>query len=247
MALYSDEHIIIYFGDSSDQLGVSSTVYDQYHTQKQLIAIKPFNSLQAELEINHLVFPRQVHGKQGIVIDNSTLHAINPFEVDGDYIVTNIPHIGLGILTADCLPIILYDTQNHVITAIHAGWRSSVQKIVVHALQRMHNLYETKPINVRVFFGPCARACCYSVGPDMIQAVAPHQDQVFRIENNQRYLDLIEYNKLLLESEGVPSDSFCSDYAQCTICDSAFWSYRRQHNRAGRQMTVVALKQSSSV
>jgi len=242
MALYHDEHITIYFGDSSDQLGVSSTVYDQYHTEKQLITIKPFNSLQKEMDIDHLVFPKQVHGKQGIVIDNASLHAINPFEVDGDYITTHIPHIGLGILTADCLPIIVHDTQHQVITAIHAGWRSSVQKIAVHALQRMHNFYKTDPSKVRVFFGPSAQACCYSVGNDMIQAVAPYQDKVFRVENNQHYLDLIQYNKLLLEHEGIPSESFCLDYAQCTICNPAFWSHRRQQNRAGRQMTVVALK-----
>lgn len=242
MALYCDEHITIYFGDSSDQLDVSSTTYDQYHTQKQLITIKPFSSLQAVMEINHLVFPKQVHGKQGIVIDNSTLHAINPFEVDGDYIVTNIPHTGLGILTADCLPIILYDIKNHAIAAIHAGWRSSVQKIVVHATQHMHTLYRTDPTNIRVFFGPCAHTCCYSVGPDVMQAVTPHQNKVIRIENNQRYLDLIHYNKLLLEYEGIPSEAFCSDYTQCTICNPLFWSYRRQQKRAGRQMTVVSLR-----
>jgi YfiH family protein len=145
-------------------------------------------------------------------------------------------------LTADCLPIILHDTRNNVIAAIHAGWRSSVQKIVTCALRSMHETYGTQAANIRAFFGPCACTCCYSVGPEMMHHVAPHQDQTIRVSGTTYYFDLARYNQILLCNEGAPPESCCFDYNQCTICNPIFCSYRRQRDRAGRQMSVVALR-----
>ena len=236
MALYNDNNIAIYLGDASDRLFMSDESYDSLKKAADLLAIEPFSQLRRITQINSIVFPRQVHGTAGFIVDTNS---IKPFAIESDYSITNRRTIGIGILTADCLPILLHDRVNQAIAAIHAGWRGSVAGIAIKALEHMKTSFGTQPIHVRAFFGPCAGQCCYSVGPEVIQSVKPYQDQVLEPRGNQTYFDLIAYNRLLLEHAGLTA--FCTDFAQCTICHPQFCSYRRQQKASGRQMTVINL------
>lgn len=239
MSTYIDKEIAIYFGDSSDQLFMSDSAYDSFKSAPELLDIKPFSRLRTIMDIEHIIFPKQVHGTSGFLVDAQTISTIKPFFIESDYLITNMPSVGLGVLTADCLPILLHDTVKQAVAAIHAGWRGSVAGIAAKALEHMKRAFDTKPTDVRVFFGSFACQCCYSVGPEIIQAVKPYQDQVLETRNNQIFFDLAGYNRLLLETAGVPSSAFCTKHAQCTICHDQFWSYRRQQKAAGRQMTVI--------
>ena len=242
MPLYQDNIITIYFGDSSDQLFMNDNTYDNFQKTSELLAIAPFSCLRDTMHIEHFMFPRQVHGTSGFVVDATSISAIKPFSIQGDYIITNRPGIGIGVLTADCLPILLHDTVNQSIAIIHAGWRGSVAGIAIKALEHMSAAFGTAPTNVRVFFGPAAGQCCYSVGQELIEAIKPDQEQVLAARNNQVYFDLAGYNQLLLQKAGVPTSALYMDYAQCTICHDQFYSYRRQNKLAGRQMTVACIK-----
>ncbi len=215
--------------------------YHSYQQTNALLDIKPFSRLTSVMPINSLLLPRQIHASTGFLIDPTTMALIKPFAVPGDYIITDMPGMGIGVLTADCLPIVLHDTINHAIAIIHAGWRGSVAGIAIKALEHMNTVFGSIPRNIRVFFGPSAGHCCYSVGSEVIDAVIHCQDQVLITRNNQTYFDLPGYNRILLQKAGIPASAFCSDYAECTICHQQFWSYRRQKNLAGRQMTVVSL------
>ena len=241
MALYNDSTIAIYFGDTKDQLFMSDALYESLKRASALLDVEPFSRLHDTMHVTHILFPRQVHGTSGFIIDAKTIHSIKPFSIESDYVITNLPHAGIGVLTADCLPILLHDNINQVIAAIHAGWRGAVAGIAVKALDHMRASFGTKPNDVRVFFGPSAGRCCYSVGPEVIEAVKPYKDQVLETRNNLTFFDLVGYNRLLLESTGILASAFCTDNAQCTICHPQFWSYRRQQVAAGRQMTVMSL------
>src|SRR3990170_2965215 len=70
--------------------------------------------------------------------------------------------------TADCLPIFLADPRRRVIGAVHAGWRSSVQRIVERALRKMHEAYGTDPAECYAALGPGIRGCCYEVDEPVI-------------------------------------------------------------------------------
>ena len=241
--LYHDNAIDIYFGDSSDELFMNDDAYLAFQHAPALLKLAPFIHLAATNSIQELQFPRQVHGTQGFILDAQTMTTVKPFSIESDYIITNVPHIGVGILTADCLPILLHDTRNNVIAAIHAGWRGSVAGIAIKALEQMKQTFKTDPADIRVFFGPSACQCCYTVGPEVIQAVKPYAQEVLHIQDNNVYFNLPHYNRILLEQAGVLATAFCATYSQCTICNNHFWSYRRQQQKAGRQMTVISLQQ----
>src|SRR5438477_544569 len=79
-------------------------------------------------------------------------------------IIINVKNLGIGILTADCLPIIFYDPYNNIISIAHAGWRGTMQNIAIKVIETMRNSFKSKPENIEVFFGPSAKDCCYEVG-----------------------------------------------------------------------------------
>jgi YfiH family protein len=243
MQLYNAKGVSIYFGDSSDQLFMNDDTYNTFQHTPSLLKLEPFSHLAATMPMAAIQFPRQVHGAEGFIVGTQTNTAVKPFSIQSDYIITNSPNIGIGILTADCLPILFYDPQHEAVAAVHAGWRGSVAGIAIKALKHMVHAFSTDPSHMRVFFGPAAGQCCYSVGNELIQAVNPYAKQVLQTRNNTNYFDLPGYNRLLLEHAGVPPTAFCNEFAQCTICNKQFWSYRRQQQNAGRQMTVICLTQ----
>ena len=80
------------------------------------------------------MFPRQVHGISGFIVNKQSLTAIKPLLLKVTMLSRIRLGIGIGILTADCLPILMHDTRNKVIAAIHAGWRGSVAGIALKLL-----------------------------------------------------------------------------------------------------------------
>lgn len=90
----------------------------------------------------------------------------------GDALVTREPGLLLGVQTADCVPILLADPRRRVVAAVHAGWRGTLKRIVTKTLGRMRMLHGTKPADVLAALGPGIGACCYEVGPEVVQAFA---------------------------------------------------------------------------
>jgi len=147
-------------------------------------------------------------------------------------------------MTADCLPIIMHDTAHNIGMIIHAGWRGSVQKIGSKALECMQKDFNTDLQKLRILFGPSAKACCYEVTQEFIEHLDAFEfgPRAVRRQGEQLFFDLSLFNRLQLESCGVPKEAFCMQYNLCTICNDTFYSYRRQRDQAGRQMTVLCLK-----
>lgn len=165
------------------------------------------------------------------------------FSQNGDFMITNLSAIGLGILTADCLPIIMVDTKNHAIGIAHAGWRGSVQKIGPLMLQALQNNFNSKPSDITVYFGPSALPCCYEVDVKFKENLENNLAQKTIINRNGAlFFDLPLYNKLLLIDAGIPQENFISTYNKCTLCTSDYCSYRREKDDDLRQITLVSLK-----
>lgn len=241
MLIHQEKSLTIYFGDHSDQLVMTPESYDLMSKIPSLLDIGPFCKLQHSIGINNLMFARQVHGTQIHEVTKQMLSSMRSFSFEGDALVTKEPYVGIGVLTADCLPIIIYDHAAHAVAIIHAGWRSSVQQIAAKTIQFMNKLYNTNPSNLRIFFGPSAGPCCYNVGTQLIDELGAYRTQTINYRGGKPYFDNRLYNQLMLQAEGVPSSDFCSDYALCTICNHQWWSYRRQGEQAGRQMTVATM------
>src|SRR5215467_10917315 len=107
---------------------------------------------------------RQVHS--GIVLDiDDTSAAGEP--VEGDAAVTAIPGIMLGVLTADCVPILIADSGGRAVAAVHAGWRGTAARIAETAALRLIEKYRLEPAKLIVAIGPHIGPCCYEIGEEV--------------------------------------------------------------------------------
>jgi YfiH family protein len=203
------------------------------------------------LDPSRIVRVRQVHGSDVLVVDPA-LAGRSRFPrllLDDDYLydamVTDVPGLGLTISTADCLPIFLADPRRRVIGAVHAGWRSSVERIVERALRKMHEVYSTDPADCYVAVGPGIRGCCYEVDEPVITklegACNAWQACVKPAGENHWMLDLARLNVAILGEMGVRLERVL-DIGLCTACRSdLFYSYRAEKPKTGRMMSVIAL------
>jgi YfiH family protein len=239
MLLHNSPLYNVYFGDKRDHL------FPPFTITQPLIEMAPFLHLKKAMLVDNLVFLHQVHGVNGLTITSpEQASRVQPFSIDGDYLITNAPRVGIGILTADCLPIIMYDSFQHVIAIVHAGWRGSVDGIGLKVVAHMQAAFETKLEHLRIFFGPSAKVCCYQVKEEFLSNLEQHTytDQVIHRHGKEFYFDLALFNRLILEDAGIKRDAFQLQYNKCTIEDDSLYSYRREGKDAGRQMTVVCLK-----
>lgn len=90
----------------------------------------------------------------------------------GDGMITRRPGVLLTIRTADCCPVLLVDTRQRVVAAVHAGWRGTVARIAAVAVGEMQSQFGSRPRDLRAAIGPCIGACCYEVGDDVRAAFA---------------------------------------------------------------------------
>lgn len=229
-----------YFGNSKDQLEPEK--YLALSGEQDILLYAPFSALKKRLQLERLLFLKQTHSANGFVCnDKKTALSTHSFVSEGDYIITNQKKCGIGIMSADCLPIIIVDMVHQVIGVAHAGWRGTASGVSLAMLDAMRTHFDTNPLYVKVFFGPCAQRCCYEVQPGFTDAFAHIEASAsFFIEKgNQLYFDTVTCNRCMLLQAGIPETAFCLDYNRCTICTPTFCSHRRGDTT--RQMTVVAL------
>src|SRR3990167_757228 len=119
--MVQNEKFKIIFGDAAscpvDHKSANFVTYCQ-----QLITQYGFSALK---------ILRQIHGVVGTAVKADDLtRALSLFEKEGDYLITDQPNIALGVLTADCLPVVIYDQVRNVVGIAHAGWRGTVGGVV---------------------------------------------------------------------------------------------------------------------
>jgi len=195
------------------------------------------------VQVSELLFPNQTHSSHVQVIQNKDDLA-KKFEAT-DALITNIKGICIGILTADCVPILLYDTEKHVIAAIHAGWRGTVGKIVENTVNKMIEVFETNPQNILAGIGPCISKEIYEISSDLAHDIenklSEYQDIVL-LKNEKYYFDLVKSNVLQLKKMKVPEMQI-ETMNICTFqSQDLFFSARRDGFSTGRFGTCIKLK-----
>jgi len=191
----------------------------------------------------------QVHGSNVRLIND--LAEAKPAEdargdtIYCDAIVSNATGVLAGVKTADCVPILIGDPVTSAFAAVHAGWRGTLAEVAIKALDRMGLAYQTNPRDVRVAIGPAAAACCYEVGPDVIEPFRTRfagQDLFTETRSEHACIDLLAANRAQLVSAGVDPDRI-GIAPLCTMCRTdLFFSYRREkslHGKVGRLMSVI--------
>ena len=241
MLVHSNPLFRIYFGDVKDQLFPKD--YLNLPAETDLLEIEPYQKLKKLLGIEQLFFLRQMHNSEGITLTEDNAKTLEPFRHEGDYLVTNLKKVGLGVMTGDCLPIVFHDTRNNVVAITHAGWQGSVNRVAIKTVETMQQQFKTDLEHLRIFFGPSAKPCCYKVEEDFLSHLESFSfgQEVVQKHGDYLFFDLPGFNRLQLEGIGIKKEAFRLDYNICTICDETFHSYRRDGKKAGRQMTVVSL------
>lgn len=184
-------------------------------------------------------FPVQVHGTAVWCLD-SPRDRVEPLRVEADAVVACEPGLSIGIVTADCLPLLASSADGSAVAAIHAGWRGLAAGVIERGLGMLRKRASAGPIHLA--FGPGARGCCYEVDEPVCRALGARYrkqlvgDVLRPGPRAGRYLlDLAGLAERIVVDLGLPDARLGAAHRVCTICDSLrFESYRRDGATAGR-------------
>jgi len=197
-------------------------------------------------EVFPLILVHQVHGDGVVVFGGEPVRPENVRLREGDALVTRVPGYALGVLTADCLPILLFDPVQMVVGIVHTGWRGTARAICQKTLKKMAETFDIISENVLVAMGPCIGPCCYEVdGPvkETFEGNGLPWDLMSSPRGRGRWsLDLHQANIFLLERSGVRKENI-HRLERCTSChNDFFYSYRAEGGNVGRQLNFIALR-----
>lgn len=219
-------------------LNVSTTVGDDAEMVMQNRQI-----VEETIGIGPLVILKQTHSTRVETVTGP----IAPSSVDADAMVTATPGLALGILTADCTPILLVDTEVGVIGAAHAGWRGAVDGIIGNTISAMVALGASQS-RIIAAFGPTIHGVSYEVGDKFkadFLALHPGGTAHFHTPAGGRpHFDLPGFVAAQLRQAGV---SVVDHVGACTYAHpDRYFSHRyatHQGTRTGRQIAVIGLSQ----
>jgi hypothetical protein len=179
----------------------------------------------------------QIHSPEVIQLDKHS-HFKLPPKADASF--TYATHVVCAVMTADCLPILLYDRQKHGVAAIHGGWRGLLGGIIENTLKAM----QANPMHVQAWLGPAICQACYPVGAELKTLFCeknPAYSSAFAKINTKILLDISKIAEINLTQLGVQhiDSSNC-----CTVeLTQDFFSYRRDSKKSGRMATFIWISQ----
>lgn len=205
--------------------GVSSAPYDSLNlsamvgdADDDVAANRALAATVVGVDLASVALPRQVHGPRV-----AEVHSGSREPVPGcDGLVTVSRTTTVGVLAADCVPILMTDGRS--VAAVHAGWRGLVSGVIGNAADRLDRVRAA-------WVGPSIRACCYEVGNEVIEAF---QEAELPVASADR-VDPGEAAVASLRKVGV--DAVASS-TECTSCDERFFSHRRD-GTTGRQGAFI--------
>ncbi len=185
-------------------------------------------------------FPDQCHTANISIVEKKT---INLKETDA--LITDKKGIAIGVLAADCVPVVFYDPLRNIVAVAHAGWKGTVKGIVRNVVEKMVEVFKCKPKNIISGIGPAISQKNYEVGNEVVQEVLKLGNDYSRFVNqvmDKKYLDLKGVNKQILLNAGLMEENIEIN-PLCTFDNpDIFYSARRDGFSCGRFGTLITLK-----
>lgn len=208
-------------------------------------------------EAERLLTINQIHGDEVLVIDKPVKNIPDMSKTSADAIVTNQCGIAIGVMTADCVPIILIDIVKKVIGMVHAGWKGTVKGVIPKTLEKMVKQFDSDKETILAAIGPSIGQCCYKVndavikefgflgsefgGNEFITPLHPPLPKGGRGDSEWR-IDLKRANLNQLLSAGIAEKNISME-SICTSCrNDLFFSYRADGKLTGRQLNFIMMK-----
>jgi YfiH family protein len=204
-------------------------------------------------------------------VHSDIIHLVDgPAQLRGDALVTAVPGLALAVSTADCLPVLLADPENHVVAAIHAGWRGTLRRITQKTVGVMQMHFGSDPAKMLAAFGPGIHVCCYEVGMEVVdefrsqfsyweelfdklepvnpalvmlprQHLAGAHAVMRELEDQHAFLNVEEANLRQLLDAGV-SRARIVPGSPCTACRlDVLHSYRKEGPGQGHQSSAIGI------
>lgn len=229
---YSEFNVNLYCGDDAEAIA---------ENRKALCKLLKISG-------DRLVMPHQVHAT-GIAQIGRTFFRLSD-EVrrqvlEGvDALMTNLPGVCIGVSTADCIPIILYDPEHRAASVVHSGWRGTVADIAGVAVTSMQMAYHSRPEVLKAVIGPGISLANFEVGNEVYEQFAAAGYPMAQIARKYEkwHIDLWTCCRLQLKEVGLKGENIQTS-GICTYdhCDDYF-SARRLGVDSGRILTAVVIR-----
>lgn len=203
-------------------------------------AVKKFTSA-LDIDLQKLVRQDQIHGNT-VYFAGEKDQGTTTAQTDG--LLTDKINIFLGVITADCIPFLLYDPKTKIVGAVHAGWRGLFSEIIKVAVSQMI-AKGSNAKDIIVGIGPSIRSCCYSVSEEFVENFREKFGDVEKFvsrRNEKIFFNLQKVAKEQLAAVGVLEENI-EDADYCTFDHDDVYSCRREGENFGEMMGVVGLLQ----
>lgn len=224
------------------------------------------------IDASRILMPHQVHGVEVRQIAGEFLSMpenIRKMVLEGvDAVITNLRGVCIGVSTADCIPVLLYDEEHHAVGAVHAGWRGTLERVLHKTILEMQLAFKTNPKKLKAVIGPGISLENFEVGDEVYEAFAqaafvmediakqyPNAALKANAEERDRlaaegnieqplkwHIDLPLCNEQILLHNGVPQENI-QKTGICTYAHSdEFFSARKLGTESGRIYTGIFLR-----
>jgi polyphenol oxidase len=196
----------------------------------------------AEFELDQLVRVRQVHGAEVLAA-----HEVDA-ESEADAIWCARAHPGpakvVGVMTADCVPILICDRDASVVAAVHSGWRGTAANIAARTVEILREQGGVAPEQLLAAIGPCIEVSAFEVGEEVAEPFTKHFDGRFvaRSFGEKPHVDLVGCVRAQLQEAGIPATQI-ERVGACTHANPGlYFSYRRDGAGIGQHLSLIGMR-----
>jgi YfiH family protein len=201
----------------------------------------------AGFNIRDIVLPGQVHGSKCSIVKacDRGKGVGRASDIKGvDALITSERDVAICILTADCVPVFLFDEDAGVIAICHAGWRGIIYEIIPKTILKMAESFSVRPEGIKAAIGPSIGPCCFEVKDDVknkFQESFGSDSGIINGKGAKWNIDLWKAACLQLENAGIKQENIIKSNL-CTCCNKDyFYSYRRDGSKTGRMISMIEL------
>lgn len=230
-----DKFEFISFNDNFIELNFSTAKNGLDFNMNTQNGLKNLENIKKWFDLNAVGYLKQTHSDEVVFYDSIVK--------DGDALITDKPNIAIGVFTADCVPVLIYDKKNKIIAAVHSGWKGTLMQIVSKTILTMRDTYKISLDDIIVYIGPHNRSCCYEFGQEALKQF--YEVDIYKELNiyiNGK-LDLDKCIRSQLINIGLNENNI-QDVKICTSCDDEYelFSYRKQKENCGRMFSFIFIR-----
>lgn len=245
----------VYAFSTTREGGVSKENYSTFSIcdycgdkQEHIITNRKILCQHLKIPNTHLIAPHQSHSINIETISRENLDQAHHI-ANVDALITNLKQVCIGVSTADCVPLLLYDPCTSCVAAVHAGWRGTVNHIIGLTIYKMTQAFNSCPKNIHVVIGPSISEYAFEVGDEVYEAFNKAGFNMSNIANRyptsdhktKWHINLQNANIETLTQIGVPYKNIYNSKICTYTYHNKFFSARRLGIQSGRIFSGIML------